>query len=82
MIANNQLVSAGNVNYLGTYTAGDGPTAYFTDGNGNTLYTFAKDSNLVNKFTKPDFSNNTVFPIYETDNITVPSILDKSFYRY
>jgi len=80
MIANNQLKGGDNVNYLGTYTAGDGRTAYFTDGTGNTLYTFAKDSNLINKFTKPDFSNNKVFPIYETDNVTVPSVLDKSLF--
>ncbi|MEO8416023.1 MAG: hypothetical protein ABI472_20350 [Ginsengibacter sp.] len=80
MIANNQLEGGDNVHYLGTYVPGEGRTAYFIDGTGNTLYTFAKDSNLVNKFTKPDFSNNTLFPVYETDNITVPTILDKSLF--
>lgn len=80
MIANNQLEGGDSVNYSGTYAPGVGRTSYFTDGSGNTLYTFAKDSNLVNKFTKPDFSNNMLFPIYETDNITVPSILDKSLF--
>ena len=80
MIANNQLTGADGLNYLSTYSPGDGLTNYFCDGNGNTLYTFAKDSAFINKFTKPDFSNNTAFPIYETDNITVPSTLDKSLF--
>ncbi len=78
MFANNQLIGGNGINYLSNYSAGDGRSIYLTDGNGNTLYTFAKDSNLINKFTKPDFSNNTLFPIYETTNITTPSTLDKS----
>lgn len=80
MIANNQLTGADGVHYLGDYTPGDGKTNYFSDGNGNTLYTFAKDSAFKNKFTKTDFSNNAVFPIYETSTITVPSTLDKSLF--
>ena len=78
MIANNQLIGADSVHYLSTYAHGEGLTNYFSDGNGNTLYTFAIDSSLKNKFTKSDFSNNAKFPIYETTNITVPSTLDKS----
>lgn len=62
------------------YTPGDGLTNYLCDGNGNTLYTFVRDSALINKFTKADFSNNALFPIYETGNITVPSILDESLF--
>ena len=80
MIANNQLTGADGLNYLSTYAPGDGLTNYFCDSSGNTLYTFAKDSAFINKFTKPDFSNNTAFPIYETDHITVPSTLDKSLF--
>ena len=80
MIANNQLIGANGINYLNDYSLGDGRSIYLTDGNGNTLYTFAKDSNLINKFTKPDFSNNTVFPIYETSTMTAPSTLDKSLF--
>ena len=80
MIANNQLTGGDGLNYLGDYTAGDGLTNYLCDGNGNTLYTFAKDSAFINKFTKPDFSNNALFPIYETDTISVPSTLDKSLF--
>jgi len=80
MIANFQLTGANGINYLSTYAPGDGRTNYFSDGKGNTLYAFAKDSALLNKFTKPDFSNNTAWPMYETENITVPSTLDKSLF--
>ena len=80
MIANNQLIGGNGINYLSDYSPGDGRSIYLTDGNGNTLYTFAKDSNLINKFTKPDFSNNAIFPIYETTDITVPSTLNKSLF--
>lgn len=80
MIANHQLTGANGVNYLSNYSPGNGRTIYFSDGKGNTLYAFARDSAFKNKFTKVDFSNNAVWPIYETDNITVPSILDKSLF--
>ena len=80
MIANFQLTGMNGINYLANYTPGDGRTNYFTDGNGVTLYAFGRDSALINKFTKPDFSNNASWPIYETDNITVPSTLDKSLF--
>ncbi len=80
MIANNQLIGADSIHYMGNYAPGDGLTNYLCDGSGNTLYTFAKDSAFKNKFTKADFSNNTIFPIYETANITVPSTLDKSLF--
>lgn len=80
MISNAQLVGNDGKNYLANYTEGDGKTIYFTDGRGNTLYTFAKDSANNNKFTKADFSNNAVWPIYETDKIVVPSTLDKALF--
>lgn len=79
-IANYQLTGLDGKNYLSTYASGDGRTSYFCDEKGNTLYAFAKDSALINKFTKPDFSNNAVWPMYEMENITVPSILDKSLF--
>jgi len=68
-------VSATNV-----YAEGTGVTTYFTDLAGRTLYSFYKDSANINKFTKADFSNNPVWPIYETDKIVVPSILDKTLF--
>jgi predicted lipoprotein with Yx(FWY)xxD motif len=78
MIVNSQLVGNDGKNYLSTYTEGIGKTIYFTDGLGRTLYTFSKDSANNNNFTKSDFSNNTVWPVYETDQIVAPSVLDKS----
>ena len=51
-----------------------------TDLAGRTLYSFYKDSTNVNKYTKADFSNNSVWPIYETDKVVVPSIIDKTLF--
>ena len=78
MLANAQLIGADGKNYKSDYSEGIGNTVYFTDGTGLTLYTFSKDSTGVNKFTSADFSNNHLFPIYETDKIVVPSSLNKT----
>jgi len=78
MIVKSQLVGQDGKNYKSDYTVGDGSTIYFTDGKGITLYTFKNDNLNKNNFTKADFSNNAVWPIYETDKIVVPSTLDKS----
>ena len=78
MFANAQLVGADGKNYTSTYTEGIGKTLYFTTATGVTLYTFKKDSANNNNFTKSDFSNNTVFPIYDTSSIVVPSNLSKA----
>ena len=80
MISNAQLVGNDGKNYLSNYAEGVGKTLYFTDGKGLTLYTFIKDSANNNNFTKPDFSNNAVWPIYETDKVVVPSTLDKALF--
>jgi len=79
-VANFQLTGLNGVNYLSNYTPGNGLTNYLCDDKGHTLYFFAKDSAYKNKFTKADFSNNLTFPIYETDNITVPSTFDKTLF--
>ena len=63
--------------YKSDYTEGIGKTTYFTDDRDVTLYTFRADSLNKNKFTRPDFSNNNAWPIYETDKIVVPSTFDK-----
>ena len=77
-IANFQLTDAAGVNYLitppSTFAAGNGRSSYFCDAKGNSLYFFVRDSAFINK------STNASFPIYETDNITVPSTLDKSLF--
>lgn len=78
MIVRSQLVGHDTKNYKSDYTVGDGLTTYFTDAKGLTLYTFKNDNFKKNNFTKADFSNNAVWPIYETDKIVVPSVLDKS----
>lgn len=80
MFANHQLTGLNGKNYLSNYTEGVGKTLYFTDGMGLTLYTFKKDSADNNNFTASDFSNNGVWPIYETEKIVIPSILDKSLF--
>jgi len=73
--ANNYIVSTTDVTSLGT-----GKTVFFTDQNGRTLYAFARDSSKVNKFTKADFSNNAVWPIYVTSKVVIPSTLDKTLF--
>lgn len=80
MLVNAQLTGNDGKTYKGDYTEGIGKTLYFSDAGGITLYGFAKDSFNINKFTKPDFSNNPVWPIYETDQVVVPSILEKSLF--
>lgn len=84
MLAKAQLVGKDGKNYIvsatNVYTEGVGKTTYFTDLMGRTLYEFAKDSANINKYTKADFSNNATWPIYETDKIVVPSILDKTLF--
>lgn len=78
MLTSAQLIGHDGKSYLPDYTEGTGKTLYFTDGLGRTLYVFINDKFNVNKFTKPDFSNDAVWPIYETDQISVPSSLDKT----
>ncbi|MTH17608.1 hypothetical protein [Flavobacterium sp. LC2016-01] len=78
MIVRSQLKGHDGKNYKSDYTVGDGVTTYFTDAKGLTLYTFKNDNFKKNNFTAADFSNNGVWPIYETDKIVVPSNLDKS----
>jgi len=84
MIANFQLTGANGKLYKSDLTEGVGRTAYFTDGQGRTLYSFGPDSAYKNKFTRADFSNNSVWPIFETSpnvTITVPSFLDASLFE-
>lgn len=78
MLTNAQLVGHDGKNYMSNYIEGTGKTLYFTDAKGITLYTFKNDKQNKNNFTAPDFSNNGVWPIYETDKIVVPSGLDKT----
>lgn len=80
MLVNEQLVGHDGKNYTSNYTEGTGKTLYFTDGKGITLYAFKPDKAGKNTFTKSDFSNNAIWPIYENDKVVVPSTLDKSLF--
>jgi predicted lipoprotein with Yx(FWY)xxD motif len=80
MLTNTQLVGHDGKNYTSAYVEGTGKTLYFTDPKGATLYSFSKDKQNTNTFTKADFSNNATWPIYETDKIVVPSVLDKTLF--
>jgi predicted lipoprotein with Yx(FWY)xxD motif len=80
MFANEQLVGSNGIDYTSAYVPGTGKSLYFTDAKGVTLYTFTKDSANINRFTKSDFSNNSIWPIYETKLGSVPSVLDKSLF--
>jgi len=80
MLINAQLVGADGKNYKSDYTEGTGKTLYFTDSLGRTLYAYKIDKANKNNFTRQDFSNNSVWPIYETDKAVVPSALDKTLF--
>jgi predicted lipoprotein with Yx(FWY)xxD motif len=71
-----QLIGEDGKKYKSDYTEGEGATFYITDIEGQTLYTFIKDNENSNNFTKEDFSNNSVWPIVEINLDKIPSILD------
>ncbi|WP_128546673.1 hypothetical protein [Larkinella soli] len=78
MVANAQLVGHDGKNYTSDYKEGTGKTLYFTDGKGRTLYAFRNDRKNKNNFTRADFSNNPVWPLYEETLKEIPSTLDKA----
>lgn len=80
MIANSQLVGDDGKSYMSNYQEGVGMTQYFVDAKGLTLYAYTNDKKNKNNFTKQDFSNNPVWPIYTAEISEIPSILDKSLF--
>jgi len=80
MLVNAQLIGNDGKSYKSDYTEGTGKTLYFSDPKGVTLYAFSPDKFNVNTYTKPDFSNNPTWPIYETSKAVVPSIIDKTLF--
>jgi len=78
MLVNAQLVGHDGKNYKSDYTEGTGKTLYFTDGKGKTLYGFINDKFNKNNYTNQNAAHDAVWPIYETDQIVVPSTLDKN----
>ncbi len=78
MIGNAQLIDKNGNPYKLDGTSGIEISQYLTDGYGQTLYLHNPDSLGVNTFTKPDFSNNKIWPIDSNYKVmSVPSILDK-----
>jgi predicted lipoprotein with Yx(FWY)xxD motif len=80
MLANTQLVGHDGKLYTAEYKEGTADTQYFTDGQGRTLYGFINDKKGKNNFTKADFSNNSVWPIFEAEIKDLPSTLDKTLF--
>lgn len=79
MLVNNQLVGENTKQYTETLAEGPGITQYFTDGNGRTLYAFAPDKSNKNTYTNADFSNNGLWPLYESDVKSLPSVIKAEF---
>lgn len=77
MIVNNQLIGADGNHYKADLSIGEEATAYFTDDRGRTLYAFKPDKFNQNTFTKEDFSNDAVWPIYQKSVGPIPSIINK-----
>lgn len=75
MVANTQLIGHDSKPYKSDYTEGQGFTSYFTDDHGRTLYAFASDKFNTNTFTKSDFSNDAIWPIFQTTQGSLPSIV-------
>jgi uncharacterized surface protein with fasciclin (FAS1) repeats len=76
MLVDNQLVGNDGVNYNAAYTPGDEVVKYLVDDYGRTLYTWKNDRNNRNRFTNETFSNNGNWPIYEQEDVVIPSTLD------
>ncbi|PPL03579.1 hypothetical protein [Parapedobacter indicus] len=76
LLVQNQLVGGDGTAYKADLTPGEGMTYYLVDAYGRTLYGFVNDRYNTNNFTKPDFSNDAVWPIYESAALSVPSTLN------
>lgn len=77
MLANAQLLGQDGKNYTSEYVEGTAETQYFTDAQGRTLYIFTKDYRNDNNFTAADMSNNSVWPIFNVEIESLPSILNE-----
>ena len=75
MVANAQLVGHDGKNYLGDYSEGTSKTIYLTDDKGRTLYAFKPDKFNKNNYTAADFSNDTIWPIYQKETGSLPSLI-------
>ena len=76
LLVQNQLVGGDGTLYTADLTPGEGQTRYLVDAHGRTLYSFINDRHSTNNFTNADFSNNGVWPIYESAIQSIPSVID------
>lgn len=80
MLATVQLVGNDGISYDSLFKAGTGDTRILTDDWGKTLYAFSFDKADTNHYTKPDFSNDAFWPIYEVSApLVAPSTIDPAF---
>jgi len=77
MFAKTQLIGQDKKNYTAEGVEGTGETVYLTDAAGKTLYAYTPDTFNVNTYTKADLSNNSLWPIFESEILNVPSIIKK-----
>ena len=77
LLVSNQLVGGDGTLYTADLVPGEGQTQYLVDAYGRTLYGFINDRYNTNNFTNPDFSNNGVWPIYESAIQEVPSMTSR-----
>lgn len=81
MLMNDSLVGADGITYNSSYEAGLEVIQFFTDEEGRSIYTFMNDKNGINNFTKEDFSNDPVWPIYGGDSLgSIPTTLDRDLF--
>ena len=80
MLMDNQLLGLDSVLYTGDYEPGEEVIQYFVDEEGRTLYAFIRDTYQDNNFTREDFSNDPVWPIYEEELQSIPSTLSDSLF--
>ena len=80
MMASAQLVGNDGKSYTDDYKEGTGASQFLVDEMGRTLYGFANDKKNTNKYTKSDFSNDGVWPIYTAELKDIPSTIDKSMF--
>lgn len=79
MLASAQLVGHDGVQYNDQGIADAGASNYLVDDKGHTLYLFSKDTHNTNTFTKADFSNDSVWPLFFATSVgSIPSTLDKA----
>ena len=78
MLANTQLIGNNGKSYTFDTKEGTGVSQYLTDSYGRTLYGYAPDTYNVNTYTKADLSNNATWPIFESDLLSLPSVVSKN----